>query len=67
MKGKTWKREVAVILLGFLGYISLFGDIEVLRILVTPIFLFASGAFGLDAFAKQIQPARSNKVQGGYD
>lgn len=67
MKDKTWKREVAVILLVFIGYISLFGDIEVLRILVTPIFLFAGGAFGLDAFAKQIQPSRSNKVQNGYD
>jgi len=63
MKDKTWKREVAFLLLCFVCYLALFGSLEVLRVLAPLVFLFAGGAFGLDAFAKQIQPTRSNKVQ----
>lgn len=67
MDNKTWKREVAFLLLCFTCYLALFGTLEVLKVMAPLTFLFAGGAFGLDAFAKQIQPSRSNKVQNGYD
>lgn len=53
---KTLKREVAVVLLGFLLFLSIEGDnVEELRILTTPFVLFAMGAFGMDAYAKQVK------------
>ena len=65
---KTWKREVAVGLLGCLVLMAtnaLVGDfagyaatntIEVLKILAMPFVLFAMGAYGMDAYAKQVNP-----------
>jgi len=59
MKPKTYKREVALSMLVFLGVLfvaSIFKE-EVLGIaeyLTTPIFLFATAAFGIDAYAKQV-------------
>lgn len=55
MSEKTYKREVAVALLIWLGYIVEFHDAAILEILVWPIFGFAAAAFGLDAVAKQLQ------------
>jgi len=58
---KTYKREVAV---GMLGVLYAFGvaaaagnaqALEVVRILSVPSFLAISGAFGLDAVAKQLR------------
>lgn len=57
---KTYKREVAYSMLGFLATMSVAGVVipgalDVAETLVTPIFLFAGGAFGMDAYARQIQ------------
>jgi hypothetical protein len=52
---KTYKREVAVILLLWLAYIVEFHDAAILQIVIWPIFGFATAAFGLDAVAKQLQ------------
>lgn len=52
---KTWKREVAAVLLAGLGYIVYTGDTEMVNALVWPIMFFAAGAFGLDATAKQLR------------
>ena len=63
MKNKTFKREVAFLLLCFTCYLALFGSLEVLKVMAPLTFLFAGGAFGIDAFAKQIQSRRNDKVQ----
>ena len=52
---KTYKREVAIILLLWLAYIVEFHDAAILEIVIWPVFGFAAGAFGLDAVAKQLQ------------
>ncbi len=57
---KTYKREVAYVLFGFLATMAvagifLPGAFATAEYLVTPIFLFAGGAFGMDAYARQIQ------------
>lgn len=63
MKNKTYKREVAVIMIAFLA--DLFyravssGDpiaLEAAKFLTTPIFTFAGLAFGFDAYSKQVKP-----------
>jgi len=59
MMAKTYKREVALGMLVFLGVLFLAGifNEEVLGIaeyLTTPVFLFATAAFGIDAYAKQV-------------
>lgn len=50
MKTKSYKREVATgLILYVLGMTSgLYGDIEMLKIIIWPIITFASGAFGLE-------------------
>lgn len=57
---KTYKREVAGGMLAFLATMSVAGVVipgalNVAETLVTPIFLFAGGAFGMDAYASQIK------------
>ena len=52
---KTFKREVAVGILVFLGYLAVTDSIPALEALAGPSFLFILGAFGMDAIAKQIQ------------
>ena len=57
---KTYKREVALSLFAALAGGFLYGHatgdasvVESAKFMATPVFLFAAGAFGLDAFAKQ--------------
>ena len=57
---KTFKRELAAAMLGFLGVFFIWGvsnlqAAEAARFLTLPIFSFAGGAFGLDAWAKQLR------------
>lgn len=63
IKEKTWKREVAVALLVFLGYVSLTQPIELVEVLVYPVFTFALLAFGLDWKGKI--DARSTEQDAG--
>lgn len=53
---KTYKREAAVVLLLWFGYLVEFHDVKVVEIVVWPIFGFAAAAFGLDAYSKQLRP-----------
>ncbi len=58
---KTYKRETAFGLLCYLCGLFVWGvDNEAARqiaeFLTLPVFTFAAGAYGLDAYAKQIQP-----------
>tara|TARA_R100001594_G_scaffold129838_1_gene168627 strand:+ start:108 stop:305 length:198 start_codon:yes stop_codon:yes gene_type:complete len=54
IKMKTYKREVASVLLLGLAYVVYTGDVEMVNALVWPILGFAAGAFGLDAL-KQLR------------
>ena len=54
MTKKTYKRELATILLCSLVPAYYFGGTELTELLVWPIFGFASAAFGLDALSKQV-------------
>tara|TARA_R110001592_G_scaffold11275_4_gene56133 strand:- start:1067 stop:1291 length:225 start_codon:yes stop_codon:yes gene_type:complete len=49
---KTFKREVAILLLLWLGYVVEVKDAEIIQILVWPIFSFVAAAFGFDAYSK---------------
>ncbi len=56
---KTYKREVAIGMLVFLGIFfiaSLFYTeaAQVAEYLTTPVFMFAAAAFGVDAYSKQV-------------
>lgn len=53
---KTYKREVALGLLVFLGYVVETKGSEIVELLVWPTFTFAALAFGLDWGHKQLQP-----------
>jgi len=50
---KTWKREVAALLLSFLCYTIYGGDVEMVKVIVYPFVAFAALAFGLDWKNKQ--------------
>jgi hypothetical protein len=52
MKGKTFKRELAVVLLLWLMYVVETKDASTIEILVWPVFTFAALAFGMDWFGK---------------
>ena len=52
---KSYKREVAVLLLVGLGWVVFTGNIAMVEVLVWPVFAFATAAFGLDSYAKQIK------------
>jgi len=49
---KTFKREIAILLLLWLVYVVEVKDAEIIQILVWPIFSFAAAAFGFDAYGK---------------
>jgi len=49
---KTFKREVAVGILLAFGYVVYGGDVEMVKVLVWPVFSFAGLAFGLDWHGK---------------
>lgn len=54
-KIKTWKRELAVALIVGLCVVVYFDNLEMVKVLVWPVFTFAAAAFGLDSYAKQVQ------------
>jgi len=51
---KTFKRELALMMLVFLGGLAFWGNVQMVELFITPIFAFVTIAFGLDAYAKQI-------------
>ena len=57
---KTYKRELAVILILWLVYIVEVKDVAVIEILVWPVFSFAAAAFGFDQYSKLQQATRSS-------
>ena len=62
---KTYKRELAVLLLLWLGYIVEVKDVAIIEILVWPVFSFAAAAFGFDQYAKlHTEPTKSADGRG---
>lgn len=52
---KTWKREIAVALFFWVGYLSHdIGNLEMVKVLVWPVAIFGAGAYGLDSASKQL-------------
>ena len=52
---KTWKRELAVALLVFWGYIITKGDVSMADAITMPVFLYVMAAFGMDSYARQVK------------
>jgi hypothetical protein len=50
---RTYKREVAVVLLVYLMYLGVMDATSVLEIVIWPFMLFVGAAFGMDWAAKQ--------------
>ena len=50
---KTYKREVAFLMILGLGGLVFTGDVEMVKVMVWPIIGFAAAAFGLDAVGSQ--------------
>lgn len=62
---KTYKRELAVVLLIWLVYVVEVKDDSIIEILVWPIFTFVTAAFGLDQYSKlQQKPPQSPSGRG---
>jgi hypothetical protein len=59
---KTYKRELAAILLVWFMYVVEIKDVNVVEILVWPVFTFAALAFGLDWFGKS-----GDRLQGSIE
>lgn len=57
---KTYKRELAIVLLVWLMYLVETKDAEVINILSWPILAAVFGAFGLDFWGKRVQPTQSS-------
>lgn len=49
---KTYKREIAVVLLVWLAYVVEMKDANIVEVLVWPVFTFVALAFGLDWWNK---------------
>jgi len=54
LSAKTFKREVALGILLFLGYVVLTDDVEMVKVLIWPSITFAGACFGFDSYAKQL-------------
>lgn len=50
-KPKTWKREAAALMMLGLSYVVWTGDVDMVEVLVWPVFSFAGLAFGLDVYS----------------
>mgnify|MGYP003637814745 CR=1 FL=1 len=58
LKDKTYKREVAAVLLLGLGYLVFMDKLEMVNAVVWPIIGFAAGAFGIDGVIAAVKQLR---------
>lgn len=65
---KTYKRELALALLVWLGYIVETKGVEIIQVLVWPIFSFSALSFGLDWYVKsdRVQQTPSEPTNGWW-
>lgn len=64
--GKTYKRELAIVLLIWFAYLVETKDIELINVLVWPIFTYSALSFGLDWFGKSNGMQRYASSQASY-
>jgi len=62
---KTYKREVATLLLMGLCWVVYQGDVEMVKVIIWPTFTFAAAAFGLDSYAKQVKNSAGSYTTSG--
>jgi hypothetical protein len=60
LEKKTYKREVAIVLLLGLSHVIYQGDVEMVKVIIWPFVSFAAAAFGLDVYSK-LQSSQSGK------
>jgi len=69
LEKKSFKREIAFLLLVWFMYVVETKDVNIIEILVWPIFTFAGAAFGFDAYGKLLgqppKPTNGRWSQGG--
>lgn len=53
LENKTYKREVAFLMLLYLMYLGLYGTVAVLEVLAWPFMFFVAAAFGMEWSSKQ--------------
>jgi len=53
MKNKTWKREIAFVILLYLGWLGATDRIEALKVMVWPGMLFVGASYGMSWAEKQ--------------
>ena len=58
---KTYKRETAIAILLYLGYLGLYGRVEALEVLSWPLMLFVGASFGMDWARKQTELVSKRK------
>jgi hypothetical protein len=58
---KTYKREAAIVVLLYLGYMGLYGRVEALEVIAWPFMLFVGASFGMDWAGKQTQLVTKKK------
>lgn len=63
---KTYKRETAWTLMMWCIYLSIFGNIEALKIVVWPCFLFLGAAYGMDWASKQTNLLNKRMGEDNY-
>ena len=59
---KTYKREVALLVLGYLGYLGLYGRTEVVDVMVWPLMLYVGAAFGMDWARSQLNEVSKDSI-----
>ena len=61
---KTYKRELAIILLVWVVYLVETKDINIVEITIWPVFSFVTAAFGFDAYGKLQQGSTKPSNRG---
>jgi hypothetical protein len=57
---KTYKREIAVVLLAYLMYLGFVDNYRVLEVVVWPFMVYVLAAFGFDSYNKQTLKSSSH-------
>lgn len=62
-KQKTYKREIAVVLLIYIMVTGYIGDFRVLEVVTWPFLVYVMAAFGFDAYTKQIPQSSPHPIK----
>jgi len=61
-KEKTYKRELSLVCLAFLGYLAITDKVEALEILAFPVFVFTFGAYGMEWASRQTDLVKKSQI-----